>query len=1033
MSLAETFPSRRVAHPPLHAEHEERTRSEIAPAERFSPSATQALERDLRASITGEVRFTPEDRALYATDASNYRQVPIGAVLPRSAEDVVATMALCRKHGAPFLSRGGGTSLAGQCCNVAVVVDYSKHFDRILEIDPERRRARIEPGVVLDTLRDAAEHHHLTFGPDPSTHDHNTLGGMLGNNSCGVHSVMAGRTLDNVRALEILTYDGLRMRVGPTSDEQLQEILRAGGRRAEIYRRLDALRRRYGDLVRARFPDIPRRVSGFALDQLLPENGFNVARALVGSEGTCVAILEAELDLVPSPPCRALVVIGFDSVYEAGDAVPRVLESKPIGLEGIDELLVQFMKEKHLREGALTLLPEGCGWLLAEFGGADEAEAAAKAHGLLQALGRENDKTARVYTKPEEQLQIWNVRRAGLGATAFVPHHPDSWEGWEDSAVPPAKVGAYLRDLKALFDKYGYESPLYGHFGDGCIHCRINFGLRTTEGIRKWRTFLDEAAELVVSYGGSISGEHGDGQSKAELLVKMFGPELIEAFREFKAIWDPEGKMNPGKVVDPYPITSNLRLGPNYVPPKLNTYFGFAEDKHSFAHAGMRCVGVGECRRHAPDGGVMCPSYQVTHEEKHSTRGRARLLFEMLHGGAIERTWRSDAVEDALSLCLACKGCRSDCPVNVDMATYKAEFRAHYFAGRLRPRAAYSMGLIHWWARLASAVPSLANFLTQTPGLAALVKAAGGIANERRMPAFADETFLAWMRRHTTPNPTGPRVLLFPDTFNNFFRPGTAIAATRVLEAAGWRVEVPRAPLCCGRPLYDWGMLDRAKAVLRGLMDGLGEALDDGVPIVGLEPACVAAFRDELPNLFPYDPRAAKLAEQTLLFSEFLDKCGDRIELPQANGHALVQVHCHHHAVLHSESERRVLDRLGLDYELAEAGCCGMAGSFGFEADKVEVSHRIGERALLPRVRSSDAETVIIADGFSCREQIEQGTDRPTHHLAEVIAREMFGRLPARRRPDRRALDRALLLGAIVVGGVALGAIAKGAAARLSR
>jgi Fe-S oxidoreductase len=726
-------------------------------------------------------------------------------------------------------------------------------------------------------------------------------------------------------------------------------------------------------------------------------------------------------------------VIGFDSIFEAGDAVPRVLEAKPIGLEGIDQLLVRFMKEKHLREGALALLPEGCGWLLAEFGGTSTAEAAEKAQGLLRALGREDGRSARVYAEPAEQLRIWNVRRAGLGATAFVPHHPDTWEGWEDSAVPPAKVGAYLRDLKALFGRYGYDSALYGHFGDGCIHCRINFGLRTTEGVRKWRRFLDEAAALVVSYGGSISGEHGDGQAKAELLVKMYGPELIEAFREFRAIWDPEGKMNPGKVVDPYPITSNLRLGPDYRPPEVATHFDFAGDRHSFAHAAMRCVGVGECRRHAPDGGVMCPSYQATHEEKHSTRGRARLLFEMLHGGAIERSWRSDAVEDALSLCLACKGCRSDCPVNVDMATYKAEFRAHYYAGRLRPRAAYSMGLVHRWARLACAAPALANLVTQTPGLAALAKWAGGIAGERRLPRFADESFLAWMCRRRPPKGGGKPVLLFPDTFNNFFRPGTAIAATRVLEAAGWRVEVPERPLCCGRPLYDWGMLGTARNQLARLMDGLEPALDAGMPIVGLEPACVATFRDELPNLFPDDRRARLLSERVLLFSEFLDRHGEEIDLPHVDGRALVQIHCHHHAVLTPASERRVLDRLGLGCEVAAAGCCGMAGSFGFERDKVALSHRIAERALLPKVRAADAATIVVADGFSCREQIEQGTGRATRHVAEVVAQAMFGRLPAARGPDPRALDRALLLGAIVVGALALGSAAWRRSASASR
>ena len=987
------------------------------------------LPRALARAVSGEVRFDPGTRALYATDASNYRQAPIGVVIPRSIDDVIATMAICRAHGAPFLSRGGGTSLAGQCCNTAVVIDYSKYLNRILEIDPDRRCARVEPGCVLDDLRDAAERHRLTFGPDPSTHDHNTLGGMLGNNSCGVHSVMAGRTADNVRALEVLTYDGLRLRVGPTSEDELRAIIAAGGRRGAIYAGLDALRRKYADLIRQRYPKIPRRVSGYNLDNLLPENGFNVARALVGSEGTCVAILEATLDLVPSPPYRALVVLGFPSVFEAGDAVPSVLAHGPIGLEGIDQELVNFMRVKHLRAEDVALLPDGHGWLLAEFGGWSQDEAMDKAHALESAVGSSvAARSVKIFGKRDEQDRIWRVRRAGLGGTAFVPHHPDTWEGWEDSAVPPDKVGAYLRDLKHLFNRYSYDSALYGHFGDGCIHCRINFGLRNEKGIALWRRFLDEAADLVVRYGGSISGEHGDGQSKAELLEKMYGNELLDAFRAFKRIWDPSWKMNPGKVIDPYPITSNLRLGPEYVPPHPKTYFKFPSDQGSFAHAAMRCVGVGECRRHTTEEGVMCPSYMATREEKYSTRGRAHLLFEMLHGGIIEDGWRSREAEDALDLCLGCKGCKSDCPVNVDMATYKAEFRAHYYAGRLRPRAAYSMGLIHLWSRAAAMAPGLANFLTQTPGIAAVVKLAGGVAPARHLPPYARETFRSWFARHRTPNPDGPRVILWPDTFNNYFTPRIAIAATQVLESAGWRVTIPEHALCCGRPLYDWGMLDRAQHLLRQILDDLAEPVQAGIPVVGLEPACVAVFRDELTGLFPNDPIARRLCRQSYALSEFLDLHQTSFRLPRLGQHALVQVHCHHHAVLKVDAERRVLDRLGLDYEILQSGCCGMAGSFGFEIGKRDVSMRIAERVLLPRVRKAPDDMLVIADGFSCREQIEQGTGRAAFHLAEVIAAGLDGATGDQShvgttRAGEAADHRPMLIAATLLAGFVVGAV----------
>jgi FAD/FMN-containing dehydrogenase/Fe-S oxidoreductase len=1016
---------------PQPHETAERTRTEIAPVHGFPPAAARSLEAALRRRVAGEVRFDDASRALYATDSSNYRQVPIGVVVPRTIDDVVATMRLCREHGAPFLSRGGGTSLAGQCCNVAVVVDYSKHLNRLLALDPAARRARVQPGIILDELRNAAERHHLTFGPDPSTHDHNSLGGMIGNNSCGVHSVMAGRTADNVEALEVLTYDGLRLEVGPTSDADLARIIAGGGRRADIYRRLDALRQTYGDLVRARYPKIPRRVSGYNLDNLLPENGFNVARALVGSEGTCVAVLEATLRLVPSPPFRALTVIGFEDIFTAGDAVPAVLEHHPIGLEGIDQELIDFMKIKHLRADDLKLMPDGCGWLIAELGGDSEDEAAAKADRLRQAMtGAPAVRSVKIYTDRDSQQRIWRVRQAGLGGTAFVPHHPETWEGWEDSAVAPSEVGSYLRDLKALFRRYDYDSALYGHFGDGCIHCRINFGLRSREGVRKWRRFLDEAADLVVSHGGSLSGEHGDGQSKAELLGKMFGPELLRAFEEFKRIWDPEWKMNPGKVTDPYPITSNLRLGPDYRPPHPKTHFAFPDDHGNFAHAAMRCVGVGECRRIHSDNGVMCPSYMATREEMHSTRGRGHLLFEMMHGGAIRRSWRNPAVEEALSLCLACKGCKSDCPVNVDMATYKAEFRSHFYAGRLRPRAAYSMGLIQWWARLADHFPTLARLLTQSPGPAAVAKLAGGIAQRRHMPPFAAESFRDWFMRREPPRIAGGRrVLLFPDTFSNYFRPATAIAATRVLEAAGWRVEIPDQPLCCGRPLYDWGMLDTAKRQLRQLLDGLRPAVEAGLPVVGLEPACVSAFRDELPNLFPEDETARKLSGGTLLFSEFLDRHCREFALPRLDRKALVQIHCHHHAVIKDDAERRVMKRLGLDADVMPSGCCGMAGSFGFEADKVGVSLQAAERVLLPRIRQAPGDALILADGFSCREQIEQETGRRTLHLAEAIDDGMGGdgAVPPLRQRRTTAAEAALLVGGALAAGLLIG---RAAAAR---
>ena len=999
------------------------------------------LARALSDRVRGEVRFDEGSRALYATDGSNYRQVPIGVVLPRDLDDVVHTVAAAREFGAPVLSRGGGTSLAGQCCNVAVVMDFSRYMHRVLEIDPARRLARVEPGCVLDDLRHAAEAHGLTFGPDPATHTHCTLGGMLGNNSCGAHSLLCAkhgiglRTSDNTERLTVLTYDGLGLEVGPVSETELEAIIRAGGRRGEIYGGLRALRDRYADLIRAKMPRLPRRVSGYSLDELLPEHGFNVARALIGTESTCVTILEATVRLVPAPRARSLLLLGFRDVYTAADRAGEILPHHPTALEGMDRCLFDWVRAKGDEDADLALLPPGGGWLLVEFGGESKEETDAQARVLMDQLAAGPDAPAmKLYDDPTEEARIWKVREGGLGSTAWVPGRPDTWEGWEDSAVPPERIGDYLREFNALLRRYDYETALYGHFGQGCVHCRIPFDLYTAEGIRRFRSFLDDAADLVVRFGGSLSGEHGDGQSKAELLPRMYGPELVQAFREFKAIWDPAGRMNPGKVVDPAPITSHLRLGTDYHPPAPATYFHYPNDRGAFARAALRCVGVGECRRES--GGVMCPSYRATREERHSTRGRARLLWEMLNGDVLSGGWRNPAVREALDLCLACKGCKHDCPVTVDMATYKAEFLAHYYAGRLRPRQAYAFGWIHQWARIASAAPAMANLLTHAPGLADVAGWAVGMAPERRAPAFAPERFKRWFRRRG--RRTGGRpVLLWADTFNDFFHPETAQAAVAVLERAGFRVYVPRVELCCGRPLYDYGFLGMARRWLRQILRTLRRPIRAGLPMVVLEPSCASVFRDELLNLLPGDEDARRLARQTCTLDELLTRHAPELPLPTLRGRALVQGHCHHKSVLDFAGEEGLLRRLGLELSAPEPGCCGMAGAFGFEAGThAEVARTCGERALLPAVRAAGEATLVIADGFSCREQIAQGTGRTALHLAEVLELAFARRegMPAdgppesglirrRRTAERRARRRAALVAG--VAGVAAWTLAR--------
>jgi FAD/FMN-containing dehydrogenase/Fe-S oxidoreductase len=957
------------------------------------------LEEDLKQIIKGEVRFSDGDRALYATDGSNYRQIPIGVVVPRDIEDAIATMRLCRMHGAPVLSRGGGTSLCGQCCNFAVILDFSKYCNQLLELNHKEKYARVQPGIVLDTLRNAAEKFNLTFGPDPATHNHCTLGGMIGNNSCGVHALMAGKTEENVIELDVLTYDGLHMKVGETSEAELENIIRQGGRRGEIYAKLKSLRDKYADLVRERYPKIPRRVSGYNLNELLPENNFNVARALVGTEATCVMVLEAKLRLVYSPPSRTLVVLGYPDVYSAGDHVPEVLEFKPIGLEGIDDRLVTYMKRKGLNVEDLPLLPEGNGFLLVEFGGESKQESDAKARAMMARLkAKAKSPTMKLYDDEKQEKLVWEIRESGLGATAFVPGEPVAWEGWEDSAVPPERVGHYLRDLRKLFEKHGYGCSLYGHFGQGCIHTRIDFDFRTVEGIRNYRAFISEAADLVVSYGGSISGEHGDGQSKAEMLPKMFGPELVRAFEEFKAIWDPQNKMNPNKVVDPFPIDENLRLGADFRPWEPETHFKFPEDEGHLWHATMRCVGVGKCRR--KEEGVMCPSYMVTLEEKHSTRGRAHMLFEMLQGEELKDGWQDEGVKEALDLCLSCKGCKGECPVNVDMATYKAEFMSHYYEKHKRPVSAYAFGHIDRWAELASIAPEIANFFSQTPGFSDLMKSVLDIPKQRQIPAFAPETFRDWFNHRKSDRSPGPQVILWADTFNNHFHAHTAKAAVEVLEHMGWRVRIPREKLCCGRPLYDFGMLDEAKLYLKRILGSLERDIQAGYPIVVLEPSCASVFKEELKNLLPEEHLSEKLSGQTMLLSEFIQKKASEFKFPQLKRKAMVQSHCHHKSIFKTDAEEKLFKRLGIEANLLDSGCCGMAGPFGFEAAKYEVSQACGERVLLPAVRTAPADELVIADGFSCREQIRQSTDRYPLHLADVLKMALKDELPKAGKPE---------------------------------
>jgi FAD/FMN-containing dehydrogenase/Fe-S oxidoreductase len=915
------------------------------------------FERDLRGTVDGEVDFSEQRRGEYAYDASVYRRVPLGVVFPRSAEDVAAAVRVARDHDVPITARGAGTSIAGNAIGEGLVLDFSRHLDRIVEIDPERRIATVQPGVILDHLNAAAGRYGLRFGPDPSSRSRCVLGGMIGNNACGTRALIYGRTSDNVESLDVVRYDGTRLTAGAYGDEPGDPVIEE----------LRALRDRHLATIRTSLGRFPRQVSGYALEHLLPENGFNVARALVGSEGTCALTLGATLRLVEEPTTKVLAVLGFPDFVTAAEVVPRVLTHRPSACEGLDAHIARMA-------GGAGLLRDAGSWLLVEFGGDDAEERA-------RALAREFPGTM-IETDPARQAAVWRIRNDGAGLASRTPDGAQAWPGWEDSAVPPDRLGPYLRDLRALFDRHGLRGAAYGHFGEGCLHIRIDFDLMTEAGRARFREVVEEATRLVVSYGGVPSGEHGDGRARSEVLPMVYDNDTLKAFGEFKGVWDPAGRLNPGIIVDPEPVDDRLRT--EGMPPPPRTFLPFAEDHGDFRQALHRCVGVGKCRSH--QGGVMCPSYRATLDETHSTRGRARLLEEMLRGELITDGWRSEAVHDALDLCLSCKGCASDCPVGVDMATYKSEFLHHHYRRRIRPMAHYSMGWLPLWLRLARApIRAAAAPGRVTRALAGVAKRLGGVAPQRDLPAPARQPFSRWFRRRAPRAVTGEtrrQVLLWPDTFTNFFTPSAGRAAVRILEDAGYEVLVPSGPVCCGLTWMSTGQLNVARKVARRSLDAVHPYAERGVPIVGLEPSCTAALRSDWPKLLHGDPRLTDL--RVLTFAELLEEAG--WSPPRRARRAVGQIHCHQHAELGKDADLRLLARAGVEVEFPDSGCCGLAGDFGFERGHYDLSVAIAERGLAPAVRAADPGTIVLADGFSCRTQIEQLTGRRAVHLAEILA-----------------------------------------------
>ena len=900
----------------------------------------------LRATVRGQVRTDAGSRALYATDASNYRVPPRAVVLPRSVDDVQAVIAFCRERGVPLTARGAGTSIAGNAIGPGVVLDFSRHLDAVLDVDPAARLARVQPGVVLDTLQAAVAPHGLRFGPDPSSHGRCTLGGMIGNNACGTHSIAWGTTAQSVEELVVLLPDGSRLVAG------------CGQLPGEVA----TLEREHRRLIRTALPDWPRRGSGYALQHLLPEHGSHLARALVGTEGTCGVLLEATVRLVAPPPTVALLVLGFPDVPAAADAVPGLLPHRPLTVEAMDAALIEALRA---RGRPVAQLPEGAAWLLVEFGADDLGAAVAAA----RAAAADATRPQLVVADPAHRAALWRIREAGAGLVTRLADGSQAWPGWEDATVPPDRLGDYLRGFADLLAEHRRMGSIYGHFGEGCVHVRTDADLLSSTGRRDFRRFLEQAADLVVAHRGSLSGEHGDGRARSELLNRMYPREVLDLFARFKDIFDPDRLLNPGVLVDPQPLDADLRPGRER---DLPVSLALTGDGGSLAAATRRCVGVGACRQ-LEGPGVMCPSFQVTRDEKHSTRGRAHLLAEMLAGDLVTGGWQSSELHEALDLCLACKACASDCPVNVDMASYKAEFLHQRYRRRLRPRWHYALGglpLAAWAAGLAPAVTNRA-----APWLAKL----GGVSTVRPLPRFV---------RYRPPKlPPGPAprgaVLLWPDTFTRSFDPQVVHAAARVLTAAGFAVQLPRGTLCCGLTWLATGQFGIARMVLRRTLRLLRSELGAGVPVIGLEPSCVATLRSDLTELLPDDPAAAALAGQARTLAEVLRERAPDWQPAERDRDALLQVHCHQHAVLGHDADDALLDAAGVRVQRA-SGCCGLAGSFGYQRGHEEMSSALAERSLAPAVRARP-DALVLADGFSCRLQVSQTTGRRALHLAELL------------------------------------------------
>ncbi|MCM3555652.1 FAD-binding protein [Janibacter melonis] len=944
------------------------------------------LGAELRRAGIADVRTDPLSIGMYAADASIYRVPPRAVVLPRDTDEVAAALAVARSTGVPLTARGAGTSCAGNAIGPGIVVDTSRHLGRVLEVDPESRTALVEPGTVHATLQASARRHGLRFGPDPSSHTRCVIGGMIGNNACGNRALGYGRTSDNIAAMSLLLADG----------RAVETTTGVGGTPSltgadDLVSRLTALTDDHLATIRTELGRFGRQVSGYALEHLLPEHGRDVGRMLVGSEGTLAVVTQARVRLVTDPPATCLVALGFEDIYAAGDVAHLLRGLGAVAAEGIDRRIVEVTARRR-GPAAVPDLPKGAAWLFVEVTGADEGEAMAAARRVVAEIPAVE---ARVVTDPAEVRALWRIREDGAGLSSRSPRDRPAHAGWEDAAVPPERMGEYLRRLDALLAEHDVTGLPYGHFGDGCLHIRLDVDLASPGAPARYRSLVEDAADLVASLGGSLSGEHGDGRARSALLPRMYSPEVISLFGAVKHAFDEHGLLNPGVLVDPDPAEASLRI-PRARPvtrSRDGLAFAYPEDDGDLSQALHRCTGVGKCRAAGTSSTVMCPSYLATREEKDSTRGRARALQEMLDGGTISGGWRDPAVHETLDLCLSCKGCASDCPTGVDMATYKAEVLHQTYRGRLRPRSHYSLGRLPELSRIASRMPRVVNALTSLPGAKRLTLPLAGVDPRRNLPTFARQTFRAWADGEGLVRPAGDAagldhpVAIFVDSFTDHFSPRVGQAAVTLLRQAGYTPFVPAERGCCGLTLISTGQLDRAASTLAQASEALAPAVAAGVPVVGLEPSCTAALRHDLPRLVDTDT-ARSVAEGVRTVAELLvvAQDGGRWSAPDLTGTTVVaQPHCHHHAVMTWQADEALLARTGATVQRL-GGCCGLAGNFGVELGHYEVSVEVARQQLLPAMEAAP-DAVVLADGFSCQTQVADLSDREAIHLVELLTR----------------------------------------------